>query len=373
MSEREEQQTAPVDFEVKRTNLAECRFVPAPVPQNLASGEVLVAVDRFSLTANNGTYAVAGGMLSYWKFFPAEEGWGRIPVWGFGDMVRSRHGAIREGERLYGYFPMSSWTVLHPGETTVANVVEASIHRTALPDVYNDYRRTAADPLYEPAAEDRLALFRPLFVTAFLLDDFLAEWGLFGARAVLLTSASSKTAIALAALLSTNRRSPGGVVGLTSPRNATFVAGLGCYDRVVRYEDVRSLAADTPVAIVDMAGDAALLETLHRHFGSGVKLSSLVGLTHYDHMGRPDDLPGAPPTFFFAPDRLRKRSREWGGGVPQERIAEAWRGFLTASEKWIRVIHGRGAADVERVYRATLEGRVPPDEGHVLSLRASAI
>jgi hypothetical protein len=93
---------------------------------------------------------------------------------------------------------------------------------------------------------------------------------------------------------------------------------------VVCYEDVRTISPSTPVAIVDLAGDSTLLEELHRHFGNGVKLSSLVGLTHYDRMFQPPkDLPGAPPSFFFAPDRLRKRSQEWGGAVLQERIADA--------------------------------------------------
>ena len=361
-----------VHFEVKRTNLAECRFVPAVVPGELESGELLVAVDRFAFTANNITYAVAGDMLAYWRFFPADEPWGRIPVWGLGDVVRSRHEAVREGERLYGYFPMSSWTLLRPGEATSARFIEVSDHRTALPLAYNEYRRTASDPLYDRAEEGRLALFRPLFVTAFLLDDLLAESEALGVEAILLTSASSKTAIALAALLSHSKRAS--VVGLTSARNAGFVASLGCYDRVVCYEEVRSIATNTPVAIVDLAGDSTLLEELHRHFGDGVKLSSLVGLTHYDRMFQPPkDLPGAPPAFFFAPDRLRKRSREWGGAVLQEQIAGSWRGFLKVSEKWFNLIHSHGPAEVERVYRATLEGRVPPHEGNVLSLRSSSL
>ncbi|MEM7135677.1 MAG: DUF2855 family protein [Myxococcota bacterium] len=36
-------------------------------------------VDRYALTANNISYATAGDMIGYWRFFPAEEGWGRLP------------------------------------------------------------------------------------------------------------------------------------------------------------------------------------------------------------------------------------------------------------------------------------------------------
>ena len=44
-------------------------------------------------------------------------------------------------------------------------------------------------------------LLRPLFMTAFLLDDLIADNDCFGARTVVLSSASSKTALSLAFLL----------------------------------------------------------------------------------------------------------------------------------------------------------------------------
>jgi hypothetical protein len=307
-------------------------------------------------------------MLSYWSFFPADAGWGRIPVWGFGEVRRSRHPAVETGERLFGYFPMSSFVVLRPGTVTAAHVVDGSAHRRELPPIYNQYSRTTADPLYTPATEDQQMLFRPLFLTAFLLDDFLAENELFGASSVVLTSASSKTAFGLASLLSRNRRAPGGVVGLTSPRNLAFARGLGCYDRVLTYDEATTLPRDTPIVIVDMAGNGALLTALHRHLGDGVRYSCLVGITHHDQMDRPADLPGAPPTFFFAPDRARKRLADWGAAAFGERTVDAWRTFLAESDGWISVRHGRGRAAVEQVYRDTLAGRAKPDEGHVLSL-----
>jgi len=37
-------------------------------------------------------------------------------------------------------------------------------------------------------------------------------------------------------------------------------------------------------------------------------------------------------------------------------------------EKWLKVTEGRGQAAVQQVYLNTLNGRAPPDEGHVLSL-----
>ena len=56
----------------------------------LHEGQVRVRVDKFSFTSNNITYAAFGDAMKYWQFFPTgQEGWGNIPVWGFGTVVQS--------------------------------------------------------------------------------------------------------------------------------------------------------------------------------------------------------------------------------------------------------------------------------------------
>jgi NADPH:quinone reductase-like Zn-dependent oxidoreductase len=354
-----------VHFEVGRGDLRRCRFSEEALPEP-APGELLVRVDRFALTANNITYGVSGDALSYWKFFPAAESWGRIPVWGFADVVRSTVDAIPAGERLYGYFPMSSHLVLRPDAITPAGFVDATPHRASLPAVYNQYRRVAADPGYEVRFEDRQAVLQPLFMTGFLLADFLADEHFFGARRVILASASSKTAISLASVLSGARACE--VIGLTSRGNADFVEKLGCYDRVVTYDDVASIPADEPVVFVDMANDGAVVSAVHRHFGDALKHSCVVGVTHWEKRARTGDLPGPKPAMFFAPSRIEKRSRDWGGRVLNEKVFAAWRAFVATSESWLEVEAGQGREAVERVYRDTLEGRARPDHGYILSL-----
>jgi hypothetical protein len=83
-----------------------------------AEGDVLVKVEQFAFTANNMTYALIGGATGwYWDFFPAPRGWGRIPVWGFGNVVASEADSVEPGEELFGYFPMSKHVVLKPGKS----------------------------------------------------------------------------------------------------------------------------------------------------------------------------------------------------------------------------------------------------------------
>src|SRR5207244_3489632 len=131
-------------------------------------------------------------------------------------------------------------------------------HRQDVSPVYNSYARVSGNPDFEGRAGDYQALLRPLFTLSFLVDDFLAENEFFGAKSVMLSSASSKTSFGLAHLL--RQRKNVRVIGLTSASNAAFVQSLGCYDEVVSYDGVTSLPANAPVAYVDVAGNSPLRE-----------------------------------------------------------------------------------------------------------------
>jgi hypothetical protein len=354
------------DFIVKRDDWRQCRFVPARIEADLEPGQVLFRVDRFAFTSNNVSYALAGDMLDYWGFFPTEEGWGRIPAMGFGNVVGSRHPDVPEGERVFGFFPMSTGLVIEADGVTPAQFADAAPHRRNHAPFYRQYTRVTEDPFYDAAHEDSQILLQALFMTSFLVDDFVADNDLFGARSFVISSASSKTAIALAFLLARGGR--GRVIGLTSPRNIPFVEGLGYYDQALPYDELKSLPKDVPVVFVDHSGDGDVVNGLHHHFGNNLKYSCIVGGTHWDAGPRADDLPGAPPTFFFAPAQAQKRMTEWGPAGFQERLGNSWQLYRAASEAWLRVVRGYGKAEVERVYREVLEGRAAPSEGHVLSL-----
>lgn len=356
-------------FIVARDNLQQSRFVDVAIPETreLPTDGLLIKVDRFAFTANNITYAMLGDPLKYWSLFPAPSGFGNIPVWGFGDVIASRHPDIREGERLFGYFPMATHLVIEAVDVSKRGLRDGAAHRQGVAPVYNAYTRVSGDAAFEGRAGDYQALLRPLFMLSFLVDDFLTENAFFGARSVMLSSASSKTAFGLAHLLHTQRK-PVRVIGLTSRGNVDYVKSLGCYDDVVTYDDVASLATDDPAAYVDMAGNGALRTQLHRHFADSLVYSGRVGLTHQDATEDDAPLPGAKPSWFFAPDQIRKRAREWGPGGIDTRFGAAWASFAPMLDRWIKVGHGRGEATVQQIYLDTLNGRVKPDQAHMLSL-----
>jgi hypothetical protein len=357
------------DFVVARHDLRQCKFVATAMPDaaRLPDGALLIKVERFAFTANNITYAVLGNELKYWELFPAPEGFGNIPVWGFGEVIASQHPGIAIGERLFGYFPMATHLMIEAADVGKRGLRDAAAHRQNVAPVYNAYARVTGEPAFDGRQGDYQALLRPLFMLSFLVDDYLAEQEFFGARSVMLSSASSKTAFGLAHLLHTQRKDIK-VIGLTSASNTTFVKSLGCYDEVVTYDRVTSLPADIPVAFVDMAGNSALREQLHRHFGGQMKYSGRVGLTHRSSSPDEPQLPGAKPIWFFAPDQIRKRAKEWGPGGIEKRFSAAWSGFAPMLDQWLTVTEGRGQAAVRESYLDTLNGRAPPELGHILTL-----
>jgi len=346
-------------LEVRRDDLRTTRAVDES--PEIGDGQARLRVDRFALTANNVTYAAFGDAMRYWDFFPASDaGWGRVPVWGFADVVASNAAGLDVGERIYGYFPMGSGLVVTPDRLTPAGFVDAAAHRAALPPVYNQYQRVAPGG----DRERETAILRPLFTTSFLLDDWLDEDGMFGARSVILGSASSKTALGLAFLLA--QRGTVEAVGLTSPGNAGFVDGVGYYDRTVTYDDVASLPAEVPTVFVDMAGSAPARAAVHAHFAFSLKASCMVGATHWEDPPAAGELAGPQPAFFFAPDRVVKRRADWGADGFDERVDAAWTAFLESVDGWLQIVE-RDASALADTWLEVLEGRARPETGYVVS------
>ena len=235
-----------VVIDVDRSNLSASRLNRAP-SRPLAEGEARLAIDAFALTANNITYAVFGDGLRYWDFFPVGEGsWGRVPVWGFADVVESKS-ALEVGQRFYGYLPMGTELVVQPGRVDARGFTDLAEHRAPMAAAYNRYSNTASDPTYRADREAHQMVLWPLFMTSFMIDDFLGQSVLSDPEVttVVLSSASSKTAIGAAFL--TALRPDIHVVGVTSKGNASFVNDLGCYSSVVTYDDVAQGSACGPM------------------------------------------------------------------------------------------------------------------------------
>jgi Protein of unknown function (DUF2855) len=347
---------------VSRDDLSRAELVDESEP-DIASGEALLRVNRVGVTANNVTYALLGDAMHYWDFFPTRSGWGLVPLWGFADVVASETDGVEVGSRLYGYYPSASHLVVRPGRVDERGFRDISEHRAQLPSPYNNYVVTTTDAAYEADREDLLILYRPLFFTSYMLADQLEDNDYFGASVLAMSSASSKTAYGAAFLL--QGQGPE-MVGLTSAGNVEFTESLGCYDRVLAYDDISELNADAPTAYLDVAGNADLRQRLRAHLGGQLVHDAVVGVTHQEQGGGAVRDPHT--SFFFAPDQMRKRTGEWGRPVLDQKFADAWHRFAPVVEGWVDVETHDGPEALREIWLEVLAGKTAPRVGHVLVL-----
>ena len=331
----------------------------------LPDGAVRLEVESFSVTANNITYAVAGEMMGYWNFFPAAEGKGVVPMWGHAKVIESNHPDIAEGERVYGYLPMAEQLVVLPGKVTPSGFVDTIAHRQPMAAIYNQYSRLAADPEHDPARENERMIFGPLFKTGYLIETMFRGDDWFGAEAMVLTSASSKTAMALASVA--KEKSPQVKrVGLTSAGNVDFVRASGLYDEVMTYDAVGDLA-QVPSVSVDFAGNSRLLRAIHETLSEHLKYSCLVGATHVgERTGEAKDMPGPDPILFFAPTYAVAAIKAMGAEAFGQDIAASWRTFLGAVADTVAIETRSGIEVARDTYVAMVGGDIDPAKGIVV-------
>lgn len=333
----------------------------------LPPGALRLRIDRFGLTTNNVTYAAIGDAFHYFKFFPAPAAlqgeWAGLPVWGFATVVESQAPGIAAGAGVYGFFPAAAYATLIPARDTPTGF---RVERPELPPefaVYHQYELADRDPFHAPDRADPAVVFRPLFLTGLLLADWLVAHDFRGAGAVVVSSASSKTAYGVAAAL---RRAAvqRPVIGLTSAERREFVERLGVYDRVLEYGEVAALARDTAAIHVDIAGGGSVRAALGDRLGDRLVLHLAVGMTH----GRADGLaPRANTEMFFAPGWLLRRSRERGPAFVTDLVA-GWQALLAGVDAHFRIRRGHGPEAALAAARELAAGDAPPDVAHVLSL-----
>lgn len=355
-------------FQIDKTNLSDAQLVEGAMPE-AGDGEVLFKVERFGLSANNITYAVAGETLGYWQFFKplgdASANAGLMPVWGFANIVTPNVDGMHVGERVFGYFPPADYVVMKPEQIATAHFYDGSQHRAHLPKGYNIYRRVAAEPGYDPGSDDTRMLLYPLYLTAFVIADQLEEQGFYNANSVLVVSASSKTSIGLAYAL---RGSGKKAIGLTSAGNVEFVKGLGIYDAVVAYSDIEKDLPLVPSVIVDMAGNAELLGNLHTLLGEQMKHTLSVGLTHWEAERRSSKVIKDRTEFFFAPSRIQKRIKEWGASEFGDRSGRFVMKTAADSLSWLEMQELEGLDGLARIYPDLLNGNMDPKDGFLVKM-----
>lgn len=354
-----------MDYLIKRDDLRDCHWADAPVT-GLADGMARLRVDAFALTANNVTYATFGEAMEYWKFFPAgSPEFGRVPVWGFATVIESRTAGVDVGSRVYGYLPISNTFDVKPTRISKESFLDGAEHRQGLAPIYNTYVLTAADPTYDPAFEAQQMLFRPLFTTGWMIDDCLMETGDPVPETVVISSASSKTAMALAHCLKT--RGVVEAVALTSPGNVKYVESTGLYARTQTYDQVDSMHARGLTAFVDFLGRPALTADVHNALKDRLVRSLVIGVTDWEGNRAPISLPDPQPEFFFVPTYAAQRAKDVGADVLNQKLGKSLMAFYRASSAFVTPQEDAGMDAIDAAWHDTLEGKVSPATGRILT------
>jgi len=372
---------APQVFEVSKADLGQTRLTAIDTEQVLANNEVLLKVDKFALTANNISYGMAGDTLGYWRFFPTQfddnnkvvdsSTWGRLPVMGYADVIASNCNEVAIGERVWGFFPMASHVKVLAGKVNPSGFSDISNYRAGLAPLYAAFERVSYNPFYNADNEDFDILLRGLFTTSWLVDDFMDDNDYFNAQQYLITSASSKTSIALAFAIKARGEMP--AIGITASNNKAFVESLGCYDNVVSYDDINTLDSNITSILVDMAGSQTALATIHHHFSSQLVYSCRIGMTHHDDQVAitnkdKSPLPGAKPIFFFAPTQFKKRSSEWGTKQIMTYIGSSLLEYISFCRSFMSIAHTQESEDLDGIYQQVLAGTADASVGQIVSL-----
>lgn len=344
---------------ITKTLLEDIESVP------LQTGQARLDLKNFALTANNVTYAASGFAIGYWHFFPTGiEGQGLVPVWGTAEVVESNSADLAVGTRLYGFYPLAEELVIEPQADGHGGFVDAAAHRAELPAVYNRYTPVRAGD----ASDDHMrALLQPLLATSYLLFDWLMDNDRFGAEQIIIGSASSKTGLGLCKYLAEPEGRDYQIIGLTSARNRAFVEGLGACDQVLTYDEIADLPQKASV-YVDMSGNAQVKAQVHSTLGALLKHSSAVGISHWDQFQPQAAVEGVKPQFFFAPAQIAKRREEWGAGVIEKQITQAWKRLASDANTWLDVKVHDGLEEASRIYAALADGTANPRNGHVITL-----
>lgn len=186
-------------------------------------------------------------------------------------------------------------------------------------------------------------------------------------------SASSKTALGLAqGIIDSNANGGPLVLGVTSPRNVSFVKSTDMYDEVCSYENITDILASIESAVlVDMSGNRQVVEMIHNVLDSRLKYSMAIGFSHHSAGGRSStkhDMKGPAQQLFFAPSEVMRRTKEWGVGGYHDRVRGALNSFVTRSRNWMDVESLNGPVAVEDAWKQVYHGLVPPNKGLICSM-----
>lgn len=342
-------ETDSLALEVERTTPFDAvTTVQESLPGGQAGG-LLLAVERFSLAANNLGYILFNDVLRTLDAFPASTpDRARVPVWGIAEVIASDQPAVTVGMRVAGFLPMATHAAVLATPTEVG-LLSIDEPRVGMLPIYRRLSPVAHDSRSADADVETVLLAVYPFA-ALLAADIVAM----GARTVVVSSASSRSAAGLGRLLC---RAGVGVIGLTSDKHRAAAESFAVYDRVHGYGEVDRIERCAGTVYVDVAGSAQVTEAVHHHLGHHLAGSIGVGGTHARAL---PSTPGPPLAMFNTGDREVDVARERGWQAVQSLYDDARADLIPWASRWLQVETARGLGATQPVWRDIVAGRPDP-------------
>ncbi|WP_317931002.1 DUF2855 family protein [Halioxenophilus sp. WMMB6] len=337
-----------------------------PVADQLDKGSMLVRIERFGFSCNNLSSALAPGLNCSWpQLFVGRDGRRCLPVWGYAEVVESNRDGLAPGMGFYGCFPMSRFLMIDTRQS--ANGRFSFGFDQALPN--NGASLPTFTAVESFADIDMQILLRPLLSAAYLILQELIESQFWQAGQIIITSASSKTAMGLSYFLQEyfhriGMESSPLVVGLTAARHQAFVSQNGHFDQVFSYEQFRQMEPAESV-LVDFSGNHQVQSMIHYYLKQRLIYAYNLGSCHWDQQA-PTRAERPEAESFSAVEFYRQHSANQDHLNHQ--FQESWKSACEAFGHWLQPRLVEGVEEVRWVYEQMLAGKATPEVGYLCQL-----
>jgi len=363
-----------------------------------------------SLSANNKFYLDFGEKppFSFFKCYPVMEGSQLVDdntkkdddvkeyvhpaVWGICEVIESNN--IKDapvGSVYRAMLPMGTSVEFEKAERepTLDNLI---IHRPTTFAAYNSFSPIPTDSVCHPNQSKTCGISLTCFpgiITGFGLYFTIAKHAEYYSKkcnSVVITSASSKVALALALYLKHNN-STKTIIGYTSNSNKKFCESTNLYDKILGYDD--TLPSDCQdVVMVDISGNGSLyknnkkkvvkLLVIGNSSGASDKESTFATFSMYATVkmvltmmgnGWLRSMMNPKQEIFLIFDIMNVLLKEWGKEKYAQTIEEYTKLFCdTAMHQWDMTMRLCDTEEtIQKAFEDIVEGNVPPIEYIILN------
>lgn len=209
-----------------------------------------------------------------------------------------------------------------------------------------------------------------------------------GAKLIVISSASSKTAFCLAYRIQkriARKEIPADVkiIGLTSKGNLKFTQALGLYHDVMVYGDLdaSTFPSGQKGIYVDVSGNDKLNQQMLSDYGTTFVAAINLGMTSLSPSTEVvsawstntslDAAPKAGPLAmeqFFMVEWLAIRRHQLSIAQITSMQLEAWQDLMRDCQGWVEIQRVNGGDAVQKLYDGAVKGGLGPNKGYIWSL-----